>query len=203
MIQQALSELSSKIRIRPRYDNFIGGKWVAPVKGQYFDEPHAGHRQAAVRDCPLDGRGHRAGARRRARGQGRLGQDGACRARHILNKIADRMEENLEMLALVETLDNGKPIRETMAADMPLAIDHFRYFAGCIRAQEGALSEIDDDTGRLSLPRAARRRRPDHPVELPDPDGGVEACPGARRRQLRRAEARRADADVASWCSWT
>ena len=64
----------------------------------------------------------------------------------ILNKIADRMEENLELLALAETWDNGKPIRETMAADIPLAIDHFRYFAGCIRAQEGSISEIDHDT---------------------------------------------------------
>ena len=64
----------------------------------------------------------------------------------ILNKIADRMESNLQLLAMAETLDNGKPIRETMAADLPLAIDHFRYFAGCIRAQEGSIAEIDHDT---------------------------------------------------------
>ena len=89
----------------------------------------------------------------------------------ILNKIADRMEEKLGVLALAETIDNGKPIRETTAADIPLAIDHFRYFAGCIRAQEGGIAQIDDDDGRLPFPRAARRRRADHPLELPDPDG--------------------------------
>ena len=85
------------------------------------------------------------------------------------------MEENLELLASAETWDNGKPIRETTAADIPLAIDHFRYFAGAIRAQEGGISEIDHDTDRLPLPRAARRRRPDHPLELPAPDGLLEA----------------------------
>ena len=76
----------------------------------------------------------------------RLARDDEAQRALILNRIADRMEERLELLALVETLDNGKPIRETTAADLPLAIDHFRYFAGCIRAQEGSLSEIDQDT---------------------------------------------------------
>ncbi|TGS73265.1 aldehyde dehydrogenase family protein, partial [Mesorhizobium sp. M8A.F.Ca.ET.181.01.1.1] len=65
---------------------------------------------------------------------------------NILNGIADRMEANLQRLAVAETIDNGKPLRETMAADIPLAIDHFRYFAGAVRAQEGSISEIDDDT---------------------------------------------------------
>ena len=81
------------------------------------------------------------------------------------------MEENLDLLALAETWDNGKPIRETTAADVPLAIDHFRYFAGAIRAQEGGLSRDRPRHRRLPLPRAARRRRPDHPVELPAADG--------------------------------
>jgi aldehyde dehydrogenase len=80
------------------------------------------------------------------------------------------------MLAMVETIDNGKPIRETTAADMPLAIDHFRYFAACVRSQEGSLGEIDRHR-RLSLSRAAGRGRPDHPVELPAADGRVEAGP--------------------------
>ena len=128
------------------------------------------------------------------------GQTSAAERARILNKIADKMEENLDMLALVETIDNGKPIRETTYADLPLAVDHFRYFAGCIRAQEGSLSEIDHDTVAYHLPRAARRRWPDHSVELPDPDGGVEARACSCRRQLHRAEARRADADDASWC---
>ncbi len=88
-------------------------------------------------------------------------------ARLILNKIADRMEQNLELLAVAETWDNGKPVRETLAADLPLAIDHFRYFAGVIRAQEGSVCRDRRRHRRLPLPRAARRRRPDHPLELP------------------------------------
>ncbi len=76
----------------------------------------------------------------------RWGKTSAAERAGILNKIADRIEANLERLATVETLDNGKPIRESMAADLPLAVDHFRYFAGALRAEEGALSEIDDDT---------------------------------------------------------
>jgi aldehyde dehydrogenase len=118
----------------------------------------------------------------------------------VLNKIADRMEANLAMLAAAETWDNGKPLRETTYADLPLAIDHFRYFAGCVRAQEGSISEIDATHLRLPLPRAARRGRPDHPWNFPLPDGGVEARSRAGRRQLRGAEAGRADARRRSWC---
>ena len=99
------------------------------------------------------------------------------------------------MLAMVETLDNGKPIRETTAADLPLAVDHFRYFAGCIRAQEGSVCEIDHTTYAYHFHEPLGRGRPDHPVELPAADGGVEGGAGARRRQLRGAEAGRADAD--------
>ena len=136
----------SKITFKPRYDNFIGGKWVAPVEGQYFDNVspvtgkvfcQAARSQAADIELALDA-AHKA---RDAWGR----TSPAARAAALL-KIADRLEANLEMLAVAETWDNGKPIRETLAADIPLAIDHFRYYAGCIRAQEGSLSEIDDDT---------------------------------------------------------
>ncbi len=129
-----------------RYDNFIGGQWVAPVDGRYFDNisPITGRTVceiarsgAADIELALDA----AHAARVAWGQ----TTAAARAL-ILNRIADRMEDNLEKLATAETWDNGKPIRETLAADMPLAIDHFRYFAGCIRSQEGSLSQIDEDT---------------------------------------------------------
>jgi len=146
MIQQALNELSQQIRIRPRYDNFIGGQWVAPVKGQYFTnltpvtgKPLCDIARSSAEDIELaldaahkakDAWGNAAPAARAA----------------ALLKIADRMEANLKLIAMVETLDNGKPIRETMAADIPLAIDHFRYFAGCLRAQEGSIAEIDHDT---------------------------------------------------------
>jgi len=134
------------VSIRPRYDNFIGGEWVAPASGQYFENvtPVTGQvlceiarSNAADIDRALDA-AHAAKA-----AWGKTSQ--AERAR-LLEKIASRMEDNLEMLATIETWDNGKPIRETMAADLPLAIDHFRYFAGCIRAQEGSIAEIDETT---------------------------------------------------------
>ncbi|WP_411340183.1 aldehyde dehydrogenase [Sphingopyxis sp. J-6] len=129
-----------------RYDNFIGGKFVAPRSGRYFDNisPVTGkavgqiaRSDAADIEAALDA----AHAAKDAWGRTSVGERAL-----ILNRIADRMEENLEKLATAETWDNGKPIRETMAADLPLAIDHFRYFAGAIRAQEGSLGEIDDDT---------------------------------------------------------
>jgi aldehyde dehydrogenase len=129
-----------------RYDNFIGGKWVAPKDGRCFDNisPITGkvvgqvaRSQGADIEAALDA----AHAARDAWGRTSVGERAL-----ILNRIADRMEENLEKIAIAETWDNGKPLRETMAADIPLAIDHFRYFAGCIRAQEGGISEIDHDT---------------------------------------------------------
>ncbi len=129
-----------------RYDNFIGGRFVPPQAGRYFDNPSPVHGRnlcqiarsdASDIELALDA----AHAAREAWGQTAPAQRAA-----LLLKIADRMEANLDRLALAETLDNGKPIRETTAADIPLAIDHFRYFAGCIRAQEGSLSEIDHDT---------------------------------------------------------
>ncbi|HEY5341775.1 MAG TPA: aldehyde dehydrogenase [Candidatus Aquilonibacter sp.] len=141
-----LSKLGVDSPFAKRYDNFIGGKYVAPVKGQYFPNvsPVVGHPFTEVArstaedvELALDA----AHAAREAWGRTSAGD----RAR-ILNKIADRMEENLAKLALAETIDNGKPIRETTAADIPLAIDHFRYFAACIRAQEGGISEVDHDT---------------------------------------------------------
>jgi aldehyde dehydrogenase len=139
-------EYGFPVSIRPRYDNFIGGEWVAPASGQYFENvtPVTGQvlceiprSNAADIDRALDA------AHAAKTAWGKTSQ--AERAR-LLEKIASRMEENLEMLATVETWDNGKPVRETLAADLPLAIDHFRYFAGCIRAQEGSIAEIDENT---------------------------------------------------------
>ena len=136
----------TKAPFSARYDNFIGGQWVAPVAGRYFENtsPITGRvicevarSDAADVDKALDA----AHAAKEAWGRTSPGE----RAR-ILNRIADRMEENLDLIALAETWDNGKPIRETTHADIPLAIDHFRYFAGCVRAQEGSISEIDHDT---------------------------------------------------------
>jgi aldehyde dehydrogenase len=146
MLHQVIETLGSRVALRTRYDNFIGGDWVAPADGRYFDNisPITGkpvgqvaRSQAADIELALDA-AHKA--------KDAWGNMAPAQRAAVLNKIADRMEENLELIAAVETIDNGKPIRETRAADIPLAIDHFRYFAGCLRAQEGSLSEIDHDT---------------------------------------------------------
>ena len=134
------------VPFKRRYENFIGGQWIAPVNKQYFDNttPVTGkvfcevaRSTAADVELALDA-AHKA--------KGAWGRTSTTERANILNKIADRIEANLPMLAAAETWDNGKPIRETMAADLPLTVDHFRYFAGCIRAQDGGVSEIDHET---------------------------------------------------------
>jgi aldehyde dehydrogenase len=136
----------SVVSYESRYDNWIGGQRVAPVKGQYFDNPspvtgktfcEVARSTAEDIELALDAAHAAAPA---------WGRSSITDRSNILLKIADRMEANLEKLAVAETWDNGKPVRETLAADLPLAIDHFRYFAGAIRAQEGSLSQIDNDT---------------------------------------------------------
>jgi len=128
------------------YDNYIGGKWVAPVNGRYFDNISPITGEAVCQIARSDEADIELALDAAHAAKDAWGKTSAAERAVILNKIADRMEANLEMLATAETWDNGKPIRETMAADMPLAIDHFRYFAGCVRSQEGSLSQIDDDT---------------------------------------------------------
>ncbi len=150
MLDAAISPLPgsalSGFAFKPRYDNFIGGKFTAPVGGQYFDNvsPISGlvFTQAA-RSAEADINLALDAAHAAADAWGKTSP--AARAL-ILNRIADKMEQNLDLLAYVETVDNGKPSRETTFADIPLAIDHVRYFAACVRAQEGALSQIDEDT---------------------------------------------------------
>ncbi len=131
---------------KSRYENFIGGEWVAPLEGQYFDNvtPVTGEAfcevprsTAADLKIALDAAHGAADA---------WGKTSAAERSNTLLRIADRLEQNLETLAYVETWDNGKSIRETLNADIPLLVDHFRYFAGCIRAQEGSASEIDATT---------------------------------------------------------
>ncbi|MGO4636645.1 aldehyde dehydrogenase family protein [Streptomyces sp. 2RAF24] len=130
----------------PRYDHWIGGEYVAPARGRYFENP-----------SPVDGRAFTEVARGTAEDVERAldaahaaapgwGRTSPAERAQVLLRIADRMEANLEALAVAESWENGKPVRETLAADIPLAIDHFRYFAGALRAQEGSLSELDEDT---------------------------------------------------------
>ncbi|HEX7658524.1 MAG TPA: aldehyde dehydrogenase family protein [Pseudonocardiaceae bacterium] len=136
----------SLVSFASRYENFIGGEWVKPVEGRYFENPspvngkvftEVARSSAADIDLALDAAHAAAPA---------WGKTTVAERANILNRIADRLEQNLESLAVAETWDNGKPVRETLAADLPLAVDHFRYYAGAIRAQEGSLSELNPDT---------------------------------------------------------
>ena len=129
-----------------RYDNFIGGKWVAPAAGRYFDNVSPITGQVIGQVARSDARDIELALDAAHAAQEAWGKTSVAERALMLNRIADRMEANLEKLATAETWDNGKPIRETMAADLPLAIDHFRYFAGAVRAQEGSIGEIDHDT---------------------------------------------------------
>jgi aldehyde dehydrogenase len=141
-----LKGMGVKIPYKAKYDNYIDGKWVAPVKGQYFDVV-----------SPITGKNYTQAARSTAedielaldaahKAADAWGKTSTTERSNILLKIADRIEANLELIATADTVDNGKPIRETINADIPLTVDHFRYFAGAIRAQEGGISEIDNDT---------------------------------------------------------
>jgi aldehyde dehydrogenase len=136
----------SVVNFDKRYDNFIGGKWVAPVKGQYFDNvtPVTGEVFCEVAESTEEDINLALDAAHAAKDA--WGKASVTTRSNVLLKIADRIEENLEMLAVAETWDNGKAVRETLNADVPLAADHFRYFAGCIRAQEGTMGEIDENT---------------------------------------------------------
>ena len=146
MIYPSPNTSGAPLQFKAKYDNFIGGKFVAPTKGVYFDvvtpitgKPYTQAARSSAEDIELALDAAHAAA-------DRWGKTSAAERGNILLKIADRLEANLELLAYAETVDNGKPIRETLNADIPLAIDHFRYFAGCVRSQEGGISEIDENT---------------------------------------------------------
>ncbi|MEE8484115.1 MAG: aldehyde dehydrogenase family protein [Nitrospinota bacterium] len=137
--------------VKEKYDNYIGGKWVPPVGGEYFDNP-----------SPIDGKNFTTAARSKKKDVEKAleaahsakeawGNTSAAERSLALLKIADVIEKNLDMLATVETWDNGKPVRETTNVDMPLVVDHFRYFAGAIRAEEGTVSELDANTVSMHI----------------------------------------------------
>jgi len=146
MIYSAPGSEGALINFKSRYANFIGGQWIEPADNQYFDnlspvngKPFCEIPRSNEKDIELAlDAAHAA--------KDSWGQTSVTERSNILLRIADRIEQNLEMLAVAETWDNGKAVRETLAADVPLAVDHFRYFAGCLRAQEGSLAEIDENT---------------------------------------------------------
>ncbi len=144
-------DIATRPRFKDKYDHYIGGKWTAPESGEYFDNI-----------SPIDGKVFTQAARGNAKDIEKAvdaahkafqtwGKTGAAYRSNLLLKIAQVVEDNLEYLAIIETVDNGKAIRETRAADLPLVIDHFRYFAGVIRSEEGTISEHDDSTVSINL----------------------------------------------------
>ncbi|MFX0555207.1 aldehyde dehydrogenase family protein [Maribacter sp. CXY002] len=146
-----VQDVLQKPKFKNQYENFIGGKWTSPVKGEYFEN-----------SSPVDGKSFTKIPRSTSEDIEKAidaaweaapswNSSSATERSNVLLKIADRMEQNLEVLARAETWDNGKAIRETRAADLPLAIDHFRYFAGVIRAEEGSVSELDNNTVALNV----------------------------------------------------
>ncbi|WGX97349.1 aldehyde dehydrogenase family protein [Nocardioides sp. L-11A] len=145
-VYAAPGQPDSLVAVESRYGHFIGGQWVDPIKGDYFENVSPVNGKAfteIARGTAEDVEAALDAAHAAAPAWGRTSP--AERA-NVLNRIADRIEENLAALAVAETWDNGKAVRETLNADLPLAVDHFRYFAGCVRAQEGGISEIDANT---------------------------------------------------------
>ena len=136
----------SEVELKVRYENFIGGEWAAPAKGDYRENltPATAQPFCEVASSTPEDVDRALDAAHAAKGA--WGRASATDRAAVLDAVADAMEENLRMLAIAESWDNGKPVRETLAADLPLAIDHFRYFAGVIRGEEGAISEIDENT---------------------------------------------------------
>ena len=144
-------EAIQKPKFKDKYDNFIGGKWTPPVKGEYFDNisPVDGNSFTKVARSTEDDINKAIDAAWEAAPS--WNSSSATERSNMLLKIADIIEQNLEDLARAETWDNGKAVRETMAADLPLAVDHFRYFAGVIRAEEGSVSELDANTVSMNI----------------------------------------------------
>ena len=182
--------------IRSRYENFIGGEWVAPTTGEYRDNvtPATGeaftqvaYSGAADIELALDA-AHAA--------KDAWGEASTTERASVLNRVADAIEENLETLAIAESYDNGKPIRETRAADIPLAADHFRYFASVIRGEEGTISEIDKDTIAYHFHEPLGVVGQIIPFNFPLLMARLEDGPGARRGQLHGAQAGEPDAVV-------
>jgi len=142
----APGQVDSPVELKSRYENFVGGYWVAPAKGEYSEnvtpatgEPFTEVPRSTSEDVELAlDAAHAA--------KDAWGEASTTERSKVLNKVADAIEENLELLAVAESWENGKPVRETLAADIPLAADHFRYFASVIRGEEGAISEIDKNT---------------------------------------------------------
>jgi len=181
MIYANPGQSGSVVSFKNQYQNYIGGDWVKPVNGRYMDNISPVNGQVFCQVPRSDGADIELALDAAHNAFAHWGRTSATERSNILLKIADRMEQNLEALAVAETWDNGKAVRETLAADIPLAIDHFRYFAGCLRAQEGTMAEIDETTVAYHIHEplgVVGQIIPEFPVI----NGGVETRPGAGGR---------------------
>ncbi|MGL5470104.1 MAG: aldehyde dehydrogenase family protein, partial [Shewanella sp.] len=140
------------VNFKEKYANFIGGKWVAPVNGEYFDNRSPVNGQNFCKIPRSDAQDIELALDAAHAAKDAWGKTSVTERSNILLRIADRVEQNLEYLAVAETWENGKAVRETLNADLPLFVDHFRYFAGCIRAQEGCAADIDANTVSYHFP---------------------------------------------------
>jgi aldehyde dehydrogenase len=146
MIYASPGSKNAIINFKKQYQNYIGGQWVKPQNGQYFDNISPVNGQVFCQIPRSDAQDIELALDAAHQAKDAWGTTSVTDRSNILLKIADRIEQNLELLAVAETWDNGKAVRETLAADIPLAVDHFRYFAGCLRAQEGTMGELDEKT---------------------------------------------------------
>lgn len=146
MVYEFPNKENAQYKIKEQYENFIGGEWVPPANGKYFDNesPVIGKVVSKVPRSTKEDIDKAVEAAHKA--QEEWGKTSPTERSNILLRIADRIEQNLEELAVLETFENGKAVRETLNADLPLVVDHYRYFAGAIRAQEGGISQLDEDT---------------------------------------------------------
>jgi iron-sulfur cluster assembly accessory protein len=146
MIYAKPTSSNSIISLKSRYKNFIGGKWIEPHNGDYLPNysPVDGKVYCEIPKSQAIDVEEAISAAEKA--QASWGKTSITERSNLLFKIADRIEKNIEKLSLIESWDNGKPVRETLNADLPLVVDHFRYFAGCLRAEEGSLSSLDSNT---------------------------------------------------------
>ncbi|GIU49398.1 aldehyde dehydrogenase family protein [Shewanella algidipiscicola] len=152
MIYTKPGSADSLVTFKSQYDNFIGGKWVAPVGGEYFTNSSPVDGQAFCQVPRSDARDIELALDAAHAAKDAWGKTSATERSNVLLRIADRVEQNIEYLAVAETWENGKAVRETLNADLPLFVDHFRYFAGCIRAQEGSAADIDNNMVAYHFP---------------------------------------------------
>jgi len=146
MIYAAPGTAGAELSFKPRYQNFIGGQWIEPQNGQYFSNLSPVNGQVICEIPRSDAQDIELALDAAHKAKDAWGETSVTERSNTLLRIADRLEQNLTKLAVAETWDNGKAVRETLAADIPLAVDHFRYFAGCLRAQEGSIGDLDANT---------------------------------------------------------